>query len=80
MSAYQAGAITAATGTTEQFTIPDIPTTTSPTGTLWTYFSQGFAYGLQQRVSTITTTPRSNAPKIHEPKISIELGLILPDL
>ena len=37
-SAYQASALTATTGTSQPFTVPDIPNTTSPAGASWTYF------------------------------------------
>lgn len=67
-SAYQAGAITASTGTSQLFTIPNIPDTTSPAGALWSYFSQGFAYGLQQRTTLAQNAPRNQAPKIQEPE------------
>ncbi len=67
-SAYQAGALTTSTGTSQLFTIPDIPDTTSPAGALWSYFSQGFAYGLQQRTTLAQNNPRNQAPKIHEPE------------
>ena len=33
-SAYQAGALTATTGTSQPFTVPDIPNTTSPASAL----------------------------------------------
>src|SRR5258706_9112092 len=58
-SAYQAGALTTSTGTSQLFTIPDIPDTTSPAGALWSYFSQGFAYGLQQCTTLAQNNPRN---------------------
>src|SRR5258706_16180223 len=58
----------ASTGTSQQFTIPDIPDPTSPAGALWSYFSQGFAYGLQQRTTLAQNNPHNQAPKIHEPE------------
>ena len=67
-NAYQAGALTASTGTSQLFTIPDFPDTTSPAGALRSYFSQGFAYGLQQCTTLPQNAPHNQALKIHKPE------------
>ncbi len=67
--AYQAGTLTAVTGAPQEFQIPDIPGSASPTGALWTYYSQGFAFGMQQRMALLAPpAPRTQAPKIREPE------------